>query len=194
MYMILTLLLEVFKCLVLLLKRFPDSSISSLIWAGWCEEGHPTTNNWLMAIFPLVVELNLVKCCQRFGCLPRGKRPIVAECGRKQCFKNKGWWWWWYLTCLQCVLLSRILFQSSKRSNAEVHQYGCSRTTNGSCLSLPKTFLKQTKIARYMTGPINQYLLINWLICKISIINIFISMFQHMLESCCCHFDLRLHS
>ena len=27
----------------LLLKRFPDSSVSSLI--GWCEEGHPTTEN-----------------------------------------------------------------------------------------------------------------------------------------------------
>ena len=25
------------------LKRFPDSSVSSLISVGWCEEGHPTT-------------------------------------------------------------------------------------------------------------------------------------------------------
>ena len=25
------------------LKRFPDSSVSSLILVGWCEEGHPAT-------------------------------------------------------------------------------------------------------------------------------------------------------
>ena len=29
------------------LKRFPDSSISSLILVGWCEEGHPATKNLL---------------------------------------------------------------------------------------------------------------------------------------------------
>ena len=29
------------------LKRFPDSSLSSLILVGWCEEGHPTTKNLL---------------------------------------------------------------------------------------------------------------------------------------------------
>ena len=34
--------------------------------------------NWLMAIFTLVVELNLVKYCKRFGCLPWGKRPTLA--------------------------------------------------------------------------------------------------------------------
>ena len=44
------------------LKRFPDSSVSSLIRAGWwCEEGHPViktslqypwVDNWLMTIFP----------------------------------------------------------------------------------------------------------------------------------------------
>ena len=50
-------------------------------------EGHPTNknslqytrlDNWLMPIFPLVVELNLVKYRQRFGCLPWGKRPTLA--------------------------------------------------------------------------------------------------------------------
>ena len=29
------------------LKRFPDSSVSSLILVGWCEEGHPATKNLL---------------------------------------------------------------------------------------------------------------------------------------------------
>ena len=29
------------------LKSFPDSSISSLIPAGWCEEGHSTAKNLL---------------------------------------------------------------------------------------------------------------------------------------------------
>ena len=52
-----------------------------------CEEGHPITknslryllvDNWLMAIFLLIVELNLVKCRQRFGCLPWGKRHTLA--------------------------------------------------------------------------------------------------------------------
>ena len=51
------------------LKKFRDSSLSSLIRAGWCEEGHPTTKNWLMAIVPLVVELTLVKSRRRFGFL-----------------------------------------------------------------------------------------------------------------------------
>ena len=69
----------------LLLKRYPDSSVSSLIQIGWGEEGHPATknllqypwvDNWLMAIFPLVVELTLVKCHQRFGCLLWG-----PQCG-----------------------------------------------------------------------------------------------------------------
>ena len=44
------------------LKRFPDSSVSSLILVGWCEEGHPATKNSLqypradnepMEIYPL---------------------------------------------------------------------------------------------------------------------------------------------
>ena len=29
------------------LKKFPDSSVSSLIQAGWCEEGHPATKKSL---------------------------------------------------------------------------------------------------------------------------------------------------
>ena len=29
------------------LKSFPDSSASSLIQAGWCEEGYPATKNLL---------------------------------------------------------------------------------------------------------------------------------------------------
>ena len=66
------------------LKMFPDSSVSSLM-VGM--EGHPTTknllqnpwvDNWQMAIFPLVVKLNLVKFRQRFGRLPWGKRPTLA--------------------------------------------------------------------------------------------------------------------
>ena len=40
-----------------------------------------------MAIVPLVVEVNLVKCRQRFGFLPRGKRPTLAKGGRKRRFK-----------------------------------------------------------------------------------------------------------
>ena len=57
-------------------EGFQISGISSLIRASWCEEGHPATkntiqypwvDNWLMAIFPLVVELNLVKFRQWFG-------------------------------------------------------------------------------------------------------------------------------
>ena len=31
----------------LLLKRYPDSSVSSLILVGWCEEGHPATKTLL---------------------------------------------------------------------------------------------------------------------------------------------------
>ena len=49
------------------LQRFLDSSVSSLILAGWFEEGHPATKNLLpyqyvdnWVIFPLVVELTLV--------------------------------------------------------------------------------------------------------------------------------------
>ena len=53
------------QAIVLLLKRFPDSSVSC--WCGTLVgvEGHPATKNlfhwWMMAIFPLVVELNFVK-------------------------------------------------------------------------------------------------------------------------------------
>ena len=68
------------------LKRFPDSSVSSLIPTDWCGRAShhqnllqfPWVDNWLMANFPLVVELNLVKFRQRFGCLPWGKRPTLA--------------------------------------------------------------------------------------------------------------------
>ena len=69
------------------LKRFPDSGVSSLIWTGWCGGAYPAiktslqypwVKNWLMAIFPLVVKLNLIKCHQRFGCLPWDKRPTLA--------------------------------------------------------------------------------------------------------------------
>ena len=50
-------------------------------------EGHPATknslqypwvDNWLMVIFLLVVKLSLVKCRQRFDCLPWGKRLTLA--------------------------------------------------------------------------------------------------------------------
>ena len=73
-----------FKCMEveiqLPLKRFLDSSVSSLIQAGWCEEGHPATKNslqypWVDGDFPLVVELNLEVW---FGCLPWGKGPTLA--------------------------------------------------------------------------------------------------------------------
>ena len=43
----------------------------------------------MMAIFPLVVELNLVKCRQRFSCLPWGNRPTLAQRGRMLLFQNK---------------------------------------------------------------------------------------------------------
>ena len=77
------------KCVLHLhlpLKRFPDASVSSLIWIGWC--GRASHHQKLAPIlmggyladgdFPLVVELILVKCRQRFSCLPWGKRPILA--------------------------------------------------------------------------------------------------------------------
>ena len=59
-------------------RLFPNPN-----WLVWGR--HPATKNslpcvdyWLMAIFPLVVELTLVKCRQRFGCLFWGKHPTPA--------------------------------------------------------------------------------------------------------------------
>ena len=72
------------------LKRFPYSSLSSLIQTGWCEERHLATRNSLQYSHELhiadgdfstsevVVELNLVKCRKRFGCLPWGRRLFLA--------------------------------------------------------------------------------------------------------------------
>ena len=71
------------------LKRFPDSSVSSLIQTGWCGrvsrhqkltpiDQYPWVDNWLMAIFSLSGRVDLVKCRQRFGCLLCGKRPTLA--------------------------------------------------------------------------------------------------------------------
>ena len=41
----------------LLLKRLPDSSISSLIRAGWCQEGHRSGHHELVPIFPWIDNL-----------------------------------------------------------------------------------------------------------------------------------------
>ena len=45
----------------LLLKRLPDSSVCSLILAGWCQEEHPVTKN-LVSIFPGVDNCLKAKC------------------------------------------------------------------------------------------------------------------------------------
>ena len=59
-----------------------------------------------MAIFP-VVKLKLVKCRQRFGCLPWGKRPTLAKHGRRRLFQNKRWWWWWIQ--LQLLFFNQVI-------------------------------------------------------------------------------------
>ena len=41
----------------LLLKRFPDSSIFSLILAGWCEEGHSATKNYENVHNEMIVQI-----------------------------------------------------------------------------------------------------------------------------------------
>ena len=42
-----------------------------------------------MVIFPLVVELNLVKCHQKLSCLPWGKCPTLAYVKENKFFKIK---------------------------------------------------------------------------------------------------------
>ena len=63
-----------FQCL------FPNPNW--LVWKGIqapkTRSNNPWADDWLMGIFPLVVELGLVQFRQRFGCLPRSKRPIQA--------------------------------------------------------------------------------------------------------------------
>ena len=87
----------------------PIWNVSHIFWINfWID-------NWLMAIFPRVVELNLVKCHQRFGCLPWGKRPTPAWRGRKQRFLNKRWWWCEWDSNLP--IISIIYFSYSPRRN-----------------------------------------------------------------------------
>ena len=57
----------------ILLKKFPDSSIS-IPKPGWCQEGHPKTccnNPWRNNCLIKLVKLTLVKC--QGCCLPSGK-------------------------------------------------------------------------------------------------------------------------
>ena len=66
-------------------------------YTGWCGRASchqrlapiPIVDNWLKAIFPLMVELNLVKCRQRFDCLPWGKCLTLASVEESIVFKIK---------------------------------------------------------------------------------------------------------
>ena len=64
----------------------------------WVRKGMAATKNslqypwmdiWLMAVFLLVVELNLVKCRQRFSFLSGGKRSTLAQHGIERYSKIK---------------------------------------------------------------------------------------------------------
>ena len=96
---------SIFQCL------FPNPNW--LVWKGISPpKTHSNTHGWITGwwqFFHLAVELNLVKCHQRFGFLPWG---TLAKRERKRCFQNKRWWWWrickkyiqWYYFLLPIVI------------------------------------------------------------------------------------------
>ena len=63
----------------LLLKRFSDSSVSSLIQVGWCEEGHSATKNLLQHSHGWTIALNYYLL--EVGCLPYAvmKQPPIPS-------------------------------------------------------------------------------------------------------------------
>ena len=89
----------------LLLKRFPDSSISSLILAGWCEEGHPTTKN---------LSNNCLKVT-KFGCLPYavGKHLPIPLINLGGTWRLNWWWRWLVLSEIIVSISVTILSQRS---------------------------------------------------------------------------------